>query len=211
MTRQRRGAPALVIGLVVGLLLGGTGAAVADAPTGKAIKKIVTKQVKKLAPSLSVARSGNADALGGAPASAYLRTTGVRADGTATSGDITITASSTFTTVLTKAISVPTDGYVYVTATLTAFKGGAAGGTSILDYGLALDGTPLTTDGGYHSVVTTDLVFEGSGAVTAVVAVTAGSHTFALQVRDQGTGSSIRGRDLSMIFTPSGSAPVLPY
>ena len=135
----------------------------------------------------------------------------MRLDGTATSGDITITASSTFSTVLTKAVTAPTDGYVLVSATLTAFKGGAAGGTSILDYGLGLDGTPLTTDGGYHSIVTTDSVFQGSGAISAVVAVTAGTHTFTLLVRDQGTGSSIRGRDLSLIFAPSGSAPILPY
>jgi len=211
MTRQRRGLPALVVGLLLGLVLGGAGAAVAAPPSTKAIKKIVTKQVKKLAPTLTVARAGNADALGGAPASAYLKTSGVRLDGTATSGDLTITSSSSFSTVLTKAVTVPTDGYVLASATLTAFKGGAPGGTSIVDYGLALDGTPLTTDGGYHSMVTTDAVFQASGAISSVVAVTAGTHTFTLLVRDQGTGSSLRGRDLSLVFAPSGSGPVLPY
>src|SRR3954452_5115305 len=118
MTRQRRRVATLFIGIVLALVLGGTVAAAGAPPTAKAIKKIVTKQVKKLAPSLSVASAGNANALGGQPASAYLQATGVRADGVATSGDLDFN-TPTFTTILSKSITAPTAGYVFLVATLS--------------------------------------------------------------------------------------------
>jgi hypothetical protein len=202
----------LAIGiLAIGVVLGNAMAAVAGPPTQKAIKKIVNKQVKKLAPRLSVARAGNADALGGAPASAYLPKSGVRADGIATSSDLTISGSSTFAPILTKTFTAPADGYIFVVATLSSRRDGGATSTSILRYSLVLDGAPITTDADYHTIVTDDATFRGSGAVSAVLPVSAGPHTVALQANDEGVGSIVTGRDLSMIFTPSGSAPVLPY
>lgn len=207
MTRQPRGGALLAIGLALGLTIG-SGVAVAAPLTEAAVKKIVKKQVKKAAPSLTV---GNADKLGGAPPSAYLKTAGVRIDGVATSGDIALTPSGTFTTVLTKTVTAPTDGYVQITASLSTLKGGGPGGTSAVDYNLMVDGTPLTTDTEYHSIVTNDTIYLNSGSISAVVAVTKGSHTFALRVREQGIGSTLRGRDLSIVFAPTGSAPVLPY
>ncbi len=43
--------------------------------TKRTVKKIASKQIKKLAPGLSVARAGDADALGGQPPSAYAAST----------------------------------------------------------------------------------------------------------------------------------------
>ena len=209
MTRQRCGLPALVIGLLLGLVLGGAGAAVAAPPTAKAIKKIVTKQVKKLSPSLSVARAGNADALGGAPASAYLKTSGIRADGVATSADVDVITSPVI--LLSKTFTAPTDGFVFAIATLSGRQKSTTGGYGLLAYTLVLDGTPLTPDSQYHQLVTHDENFGDNGAVSAVVPVTAGSHTLGLRVFENGAGTVVTGRDLSLIFTPSGSAPVLPY
>jgi len=211
MTRQRRGLRTLVIGLLLGLVLGGAGVAVAAPPTTKTIKKIVTKQVKKLAPKLTVAQAGNADALGGAPASAYLKTSGTRADGVATSGDLDITAGA-FTTILSKSITAPSDGYFFVVASLTgSLLNLTPGAHGILDYGLAVDGAALTTDASYHALVTYAEAFQESGAISAVVPVSAGQHTITLQVREQGAGTKVLGRDLSALFVPTGSAPVLPY
>ena len=210
MTRQRsRGVPTLVIGLVLGLALGGTAATAAGPPSAKAIKKIVTKQVKKLAPTLKVAHAANTDALGGAPASAYLRTSGVRADGVATSADVDVTTGPV--TLLSKTFVAPTDGFVFVVATLYGTQKSTVSGYGLLSYTIVLDATPVTPDGQYHWLVTHDENFGASGAVSAVLPVAAGSHTVGLQVFENGAGTVVRGRDLSMIFTPSGSAPVLPY
>ncbi|MDX6374032.1 MAG: hypothetical protein QOD98_3020 [Nocardioidaceae bacterium] len=214
MISQHRRRPAmaiglLVLGLMLGLVLGTTVAAVAAPPTTKAIKKIVAKQVKKLAPSLAVAHAADADALGGAPASAYLRTSGVRADGVATSADIDVTTGPV--TLLSKTFVAPTDGFVFVVATLYGRQKSAVGGYGLLSYKIVLDATPLTPDNQYHQLVTHDENFGDSGSVSAVVPVAAGSHTVGLQVFENGAGTVVNGRDLSMIFTPSGSAPVLPY
>ncbi len=209
MTRQRRRLPALVIGLVLGLALGGTAATAAGPPSAKAVKKIVTKQVKKLAPTLSVAHAGNADALGGVPASAYLKTSGVRADGVATSANLDVTTGPVI--LLSKTFVAPTDGFVFAMATLSGRQKSAVGGYGLLRYTLVLDGTPLTPDTDYHQLVTHDENFGDSGAVTAVVPVTAGSHTIGLQVFENGAGTIVTGRELSLIFAPNGSAPVLPY
>jgi hypothetical protein len=209
MNRQRRGLPLLVIGLLVGLALGGAGTAVAGPPTTKTVKKIVAKQVKKLAPKLSVARADDAAALGGAPASAYVRTSGVRADGVATSADIDVTTGPVV--LLSKTVVAPTDGFVFAVATLSGHQKSTTGGYGLLAFKLVLDGTPLTPDTMYHQLVTHDENFGDNGSVSAVVPVSAGPHTIALQVFENGAGTVVNGRDLSIIFTPSGSAPVLPY
>jgi hypothetical protein len=215
--------PAVMIA-TLGLIVAMSGAAgAAAAPlTEKAVKKIARSQVTKLAPTLSVARAKTADdaahaasadnaaALGGAPASAYLLRSGTRADGVATSADIPLTTGP-FATILTKTVTVPTDGYVFVIGTLSATWAGAPGATSLVQYGLTSDGSSVTTDAGYHGFWLTNAIQTGSGALSAVIPVTAGPHTFALTARDQGGGSTVSGRDLSLMFTPSGSGSVQPY
>jgi len=208
MTRQRRGLRTLVIGLLLGLVLGGAGVAVAAPPTTKTIKKIVTKQVKKLAPKLTVGNATNAAALGGVPASSYVQRSGIRADGVATSADVDVTTGPV--TLLSKSVAAPTDGYLFVVATLSG-RQKVVSAYGLLSYKLMLDGTPLTPDTAYHQLVTHDENFGDSGAVSAVVAVSAGSHTVALQVAEIGAGTTVTGRDLSVLFTPSGSAQTLPY
>lgn len=211
MAGQPRRQTYLVAALVTMTLALSGGAAVAAGPlTEKAVKKIAKTQVKKLAPKLSVAKAKNADALGGRPASAYVQKSGVRVDGTATSADIPLTGS-TFTPILTKTLAAPTGGYLFVIGTLSTIKTGNPAGVSVVEYGLTLDGAALTTDSGYHTYNGNEAMPYGSGAISAVVQVSAGTHTIALTARDQGTGSQVRGRDLSLVFTPSGSAPVLPY
>jgi hypothetical protein len=200
----------VVIAVLALTLVLSTGAAAVAAPlTEKAVKKIAKAQVKKLAPKLSVAKAKNADALGGVPASSYLLKSGSRADGVATSADIDVTTGPF--TLLSKAFTAPTDGYVFVTATLYGTQKSTVGGYGLLGYKIVVDGTPLTPDNSYHQLVTHDENFGDNGAVSAVVPVASGPHTVALEVFENGAGTVVRGRDLSLIFTPSGSAPVLPY
>jgi hypothetical protein len=205
MTRQHRGGPVLVVGLVLGLALG-SGVAVAAPLSQGAVKKIVKKQVKKAAPKLTV---GNSERLGGTPASGYLLTSGVRADGVATSADVDVTTGPVV--LLSKAVTAPTAGYVFVVATLSGKQKSTTGGYGWLQYRLQLDGAAVTPDASYHQLVTHDENFIADGALSAVLPVTAGAHTLGLEVFESGAGTVVLGRDLSVLFTPSGSAPTLPY
>jgi hypothetical protein len=208
--------PALVIAvLALAFAMGGGVLALANSGGNKVIKKIAQREIKRLAPGLSVAHAesagtaANAQALGGSPASAFLPSGAVRADAAATSADLDVTSAS-FTNILSKTFTATSDGFVFAVATLTA-RQKSSPAVGILEYNLAADGNALTTDAGYHSVVTTDNTFLASGAVSAVIPVSAGQHTIAIQAREQGGGTVIRGRDLSLLFTPNGSAPVIPY
>ena len=135
----------------------------------------------------------------------------MQAHGIATSADLAI-SSATFAPILTKGFTAPTDGYVFVVATLTGrLNNLMAGAHGDLQFGLVLDGSALTTSGDYHEFFTFADAPSESGAVSAVVQVSAGAHTVALQAREFGAGTLVIGRDLSLVFTPSGSAPVLPY
>jgi hypothetical protein len=197
--------------LVASTLALSGGTAVAAGPlTEKAVKKIAKSQVKKLAPRLSVAKAKNADALGGRPASAYLQKSGVRADGVAASSNIDITFDSP-SAILSKTLNAPQDGYLFIVGTLSAYRDVGEGTISIVQYQLALDGTPLTTDGAYHGFWLSNDVPWQSGAISSVVPVAAGTHTISLLANDDGGGAQVRGRDLSILFTPTGSASVLPY
>jgi hypothetical protein len=196
----------LALGLVLGLALGSTTGAVAGSLGPAAVKKLVKKQVAKLAPTLSV---GDAARLGGTPASGYVLKSGVRADGVATSADIDVTTGPVV--LLSKSLTAPTDGYVFAVATLSGRQKSSGGGYGLLQYRLEIDGTPVTPDAQYHQLVTHDENFGADGAVSAVLPVTAGTHTIGLLVSENGAGTTVTGRDLSLLFTPSGSAATLPY
>lgn len=73
MNQRSPSLPVLVVVAVVALVLGSIGTAVAGpALTQGKVKKIAAKVVNKKAPTLSVASAGNANTLGGKPASSYL-------------------------------------------------------------------------------------------------------------------------------------------
>jgi hypothetical protein len=137
----------------------------------------------------------------------------VRADGAASSRDIDNFTTVTFTNMVTKTVNAPKAGYLVIIGTLSAEDDTNFAGGGILDYRLALDGTGLTNDNFYHELSTSSAneVLGASGAVSAVVPVTAGPHTVSLQARERGSGSFILGRDISVVFAPNGSATMTPY
>ena len=92
--RQKMPSPAMVIAIIA-LVFAVAGTAVGSVATISALskkekkqtRKIADKEIAKQAPSLSVAKAGDADKLGGQPASAYalantLRTALINANGT---------------------------------------------------------------------------------------------------------------------------------
>jgi hypothetical protein len=155
----------------------------------------------------------NATNLGGSPASAFMSSAGVRVDGAADSADIDNFTSPTYTNIIAKTITAPSNGFLMVIGTLSAEDDASIAGPGQLEYRLALDGTGLTSDTFYHEITSDNStnVRGGSGAVSAVVPVSAGSHTVSLQAREEQTGDYIFGRDVSILFTPNGSASPVPF
>jgi hypothetical protein len=220
---------ALVLG-IVGSAVAGTDGLNTKVTTAK-VKRIAKKQANKVlnqkAAGLSVAKAVNADnatnatnatnaanaaALGGVGAAGYLKTGDVRADGFASSTDIDDFTTPTFTAIAEKAFTAPVNGFAYVTASLSAEDDNSFAGTGDIFFRLQLDATPVTDDVFYHELATDGASVVGAtGAVTDVVPVTAGAHTLALTAREVGTGSFIVGRDISVLFVPTGSGSAIPH
>jgi hypothetical protein len=159
----------------------------------------------------------NADAVDGRDGSTLLANNQVRADGTQTSSFIQDFTAANFTSIASKTISAPSNGFVMITGSVSAEEDCSLSGIGNLFYGLSVDGTPVTADPGPYElsypvqcVTATEINVGDSGAATAVVAVNAGSHTISLNAAEQGTGSFIYGRSVTSIFVPTGSADALP-
>jgi hypothetical protein len=110
--------------------------------------------------------------------------------------------SASFTPVVSKTFTAPTNGVLYITGAIQAADYSSPGSGSLY-YRLRLDSTPLTTGAFAH-----ELRFEvdgvESGAVTGVVPVTKGAHTVHLDALAYNSLGSIRGRELSVLFVPNG-------
>jgi hypothetical protein len=155
----------------------------------------------------------NANALGGLAPTAYFKSTDARADGFASSTDIDNFTSAAFTSIASKTFTAPKAGFIFVVGTLSSEDDASFAGIGDMFYRLALDGTSLTNDTFYHELVSdgSTTIRGGSGAASAVVPVSAGSHTVSLQAREVGTGDFILGRDISVLFVPNGSASTTPF
>jgi hypothetical protein len=135
----------------------------------------------------------------------------VRLFGKAESADIANPGTS-FADVISQTITAPQAGFVFIVATISAEDDSDFANGGYLEYLLALDGTRLTNQDGYHQLATSGVTVAGaSGAVSAVVPVSAGSHTVSLQAKEIGTGSYVRGRDISVMFAPKGSGTTPPF
>jgi hypothetical protein len=157
----------------------------------------------------------NADKVDGLDSTDFLGSGDVRADGTASSTDIDNFTTTTYTDVVSTTVNAPKAGFLFITGTLSAEDDGSFAGRGDLFYRLALDATGLTNDAFYHEISTNGAagvnIIGGSGAASAVVPVTAGSHAVSLQARESGTGSFILGKDISVIFVPNGSGSTPPF
>ena len=110
-----------------------------------------------------------------------------------------------FTPLTSTSFTAPSDGVLHITGTLSAEDDGSLAGDGRLLYRLRLDATPLTSEVFAHELDYPGSGAGDSGAATGVVPVTAGPHTVHLDGREFGTGSFITGREVSVIFVPTGS------
>ena len=134
-----------------------------------------------------------------------LRPGDIAAFGNASDTFIDDFTSGAFTPLVSTSFTAPSDGVLHITGAVSAEDDGSLAGDGRLVYRLRLDGTSLTSELFAH-----ELDFPGSGggdsgSATGVVPVTAGPHTVHLDGREVGTGSFITGREVSVIFLPTGS------
>ncbi len=134
-----------------------------------------------------------------------LRPGDVAAFGDAEDTPIDDFTAGAFTPLVSTTFDAPTDGVLHITGAVSAEDDISLAGTGLLAYRLRLDGTPLTSELFAHEL---DYPGDGeadSGATTGVVPVTAGTHTVHLDGSELGNGSFIWGREVSVIFLPTGS------
>ncbi|WP_372730036.1 hypothetical protein, partial [Nocardioides sp.] len=126
-----------------------------------------------------------------------LRTGDVAAYGDGTADWIDNFTAGAFTALISTTFTVPDDGVLHVTGSLSAEDDFSLDGLGRLGYRLSLDGTGLWPGADSHQLAYAGAGEGDSGAVTSVVPVTAGEHTVSLDARELGTGSFLYGREIS--------------
>ncbi|WP_340536795.1 hypothetical protein [Nocardioides sp. GXZ039] len=129
----------------------------------------------------------------------------VAAYGAAQSAFINDFTTGTFTPIVSKTFTAPTNGVLYITGTVSSEDDVTIPGIGGLQFNLNLDGTQLSNGTHEYAYDESSAGNGGSGSMTAVVPVTAGGHTVDLTARNFGGGSFILGREVSVLFVPSGS------
>ena len=119
--------------------------------------------------------------------------------------------TSTFAPIATAKVNAPGVGWLYITGTLSAKDDSATAGDGKLQYRLAVNDTPLTnTAESYELFLPDGVTSRENGAVTGVIKTTAkGEYKVHLQAQEAtpGTGSTILGRNVSVMFVPKGKLP----
>ncbi|NYI44372.1 hypothetical protein BJ993_001452 [Nocardioides aromaticivorans] len=180
--------------LVVALLLGTTGGAVAGALiTGAQIKNGTVTGADIKDASLTHVDIADEPRAWGA-----MKNT--------TTNDFTTAA---WTPVVSKSLSLARAGYLTVTASLYAEDDATLTGVGYLNYALRIDGKVVDA---YKAL---DFQADGgpgqSGSTTLVVPAAKGSHTVQLVVSEDGSGSFLYGGEISAVYTPTGSASGLDF
>lgn len=141
----------------------------------------------------------------------YLNNNEVRAFGAISDADVDDFTSDTMQTLVSKTFTVPGPGVVLITSSVSAADDASLAGNGSLWYVLQLDGVS-TTDAPFPY----NLEYGGesssgdTGSASAVVPVTAGTHTARLVARDDDSGSYIYQKDISILFVRSGSGVPIP-
>ncbi len=217
-TPQIRLSPAALALVVVALLLGSTGGAVAGALiTGKQIKNESVTGADIKNGSLGSADVRNSGLLGADVLDGSLFGADVR-DGSLTAADLadeptawgamvkTTTndfTSSSWTPVVSKSLTTSRAGYLTVTGTLYAEDDFSLAGLGRLAYTLRIDGKVVEA----RKVLSyADPGAGENGAATIVVPVAKGAHTVQLVAREQSSGSFLYGGEISAVSTPAGSS-----
>jgi hypothetical protein len=217
MARKR----SLVRGGITLAVLAALAGAMVVAPAGAHVtskfghlKKHMTQVANKVFnQKITTAKAGDADKLDGTDSAGFLKTADIRVDGAVSDVYIPSFTSATFTPLISKSFTAPSDGFLFIVGSVSWESSDADG---CLAYRLRLDSTPVTSDSfAYVGVV--DAVdttppghWQDSGSASAVVPVTSGAHTVHLDGQEKCTSSFIIGRDISVIFAKSGSGVTTP-
>lgn len=182
--RGRRGGVLLIAGAVLGAVVAGPGATIAQ----KAMDLTTTSGDKR-----------------------YVLRGETLAGGKTLETKIDKFTSSTFTPIVTAKLNAPSAGFLYITGALSAKDDTTTAGDGKLQYRLAVDETPLSTIPESFELFLSDTT-DGreNGSVTAVFKVTEKAELkIHLQAQEAapGTGSTILGRSVSALFVPKGKLP----
>ncbi len=133
-----------------------------------------------------------------------LRTRDVAAYGDVEDANINDFTASDFTSLIATTFRAPRAGVLYITGSIAAMDDTSLGGDGRLAYRLRLDASPLTLSLQAHMLAYAGMGGADSGAVTSVVPVSRGQHTVHLDGLEDGTGSFITSREISVLFLPTG-------
>ncbi len=182
--RGRKGGALLIAGAVLGAVIAGPGASIAQ----KAMSLSTTTADKR-----------------------YIKKGETVAAGKTVETPIDKFTTTTFTPIATAKINAPGVGWLYITGTVSAKDDSATAGDGKLQYRLAVNDTPLTTSADSYELFLPDgLTARENGSVTGVIKTTAkGEFRVHLQAQEAatGTGSTILGRNVSVMFVPKGKLP----
>lgn len=187
--------------LVLAVLFGTTGGAVAGGLiTGAQIKNGSVTGIDLKNGSVTGADIRN-DSLAAVDIKDEPRVYGASA-GYGSTGYLDDFTANSFTPIVSKSFSVPRAGYLFITGNVYAEADNSLGADGYLPYTLRLDGNTVTN----HSVLDTSTTnFSEDGSISVVLPVSAGAHTVALVARDDASGSFIRERSVSVVWSPTGS------
>ncbi len=138
-----------------------------------------------------------------------LRTSEVAAYGSATDTPIAEFTSPVFTSLTSTTFTVPRAGVLHLTGTISA-EDSTLLGAGVLLYRLRVDETPLSDEPYSHVLGYPVSEVGASAGITAVIPVGPGTHTAHLDGREVSGGSRVLGREISVIFIPSGAGFVPP-
>ena len=194
--------------VVVALLFGSTGGAVAGALiTGKQIKNesVTGADIRNgTLGSVDIQNNGllGADVRDGSLTHLDIADEPV-AWGAATKAQTDNFTTTTWTPVVSKALATGRAGYLTITGTLYAEDDFSLAGTGRLAYSLRIDGKVVDAR---KLLSFADPGAGDNGAATIVVPVAAGGHTVQLVAKEQGSGTYLYGGEVSAVYTPTGSS-----
>jgi len=132
----------------------------------------------------------------------------IRANGTMTDGFIDNFTEGTWTDIQTMQIEAPVDGALVVMASVGLEDDSTLAGDAWIALRLTIDGVGVHDDfAGYTIELSGDFgdePFSTVGALNATVAVGQGQHAVALQAMEIGSGTFIRARSVSAVFSAFG-------
>lgn len=182
--RGRRGGVLLIAGAVLGAVVAGPGAVVAQ----KAMDLTTTTADKR-----------------------YIKKGETVAAGKVVEAKIDKFTNTSFSPVVTAKINAPSAGWLVIDGAISAKDDSTTAGDGKLQYRLAVNETPLSTTPESFELFLSDATDgRANGSVNGVFKV-AGKGQLKVHLQAQeaapGTGSTILGRSVSVVFVPKGKLP----